>query len=124
MSPEELKEAQQKANDLIKAIYDDGEAEINERKYTFTVMSFNERRTVFAYTSKIMNMLASNDLSFVDTKEFKDIERDIIYKRITVDGVALSKKNVVQEHPEDYILFVTTVLQVISYPFLRGPSGG
>jgi len=124
MSPDELKEAQKKANDLIKAIYDDKEAEINGRIYTFTVMSFNERRTVFAYTSKIMGMLSNMDLSFVDDKEFKDIERDIIYKRVSVDDVSLSTKNVLHEHPEDYILFVTTVLQVISYPFLRGPSGG
>lgn len=125
MSPDEIKKAQKVAMDQIKAVFEDGHAEINERSYVFTVMTFEERRTVLAYLSTVRPMLAREDLSFLDSTEYKALERDILFKRITVDDMALGKrtKNIFDEFPEDYIMFVTTALQVISYPFLKGKSG-
>lgn len=123
MNAEELKEAQRKSMENIKAVFDDGHAEINERSYKFTVMTFSERRTIFAYMSSIKPLLAVEDFSFLDDPKFKEIEKNVIFKRVTVEDMALSKKNVFEDYPEDYLMFISTALMVISYPFLKGKSG-
>ena len=107
----------------IKAVYEDGKAVINGREYVFTVMTFSERRKVFAYMSSMQEQLNKGDFSFLEESKYREIERDIFYKRVTVDGMSLFKKNVLEENPEDYIIFVSTALMVISYPFLKGTLG-
>lgn len=111
--------------DIIKSVYEDKIATINEHDYEFGVMTFTERRTVFAYASKIAKNLESGDLSFIDDSEYKKIEKDIIFKRITYDKMSLSKKNVFEdeEFMVDYLKFVTIALAVISYPFTKGGIG-
>jgi len=106
----------------IKAVYDDGKATINGRDYTFNKMMFGERRAVFAYTSSVQNRLSTGDFSFLDEPKFKHIE-DIINRNVTLDGMTLSKKNPFEEHVEDYVMFISTALGVISYPFLNGDTG-
>lgn len=123
MTKEEREVAIKKAQEQTKAVFEDGYANINERKYVFTVMTFSERRSVFAYMSSIKGRLAVEDFSFLDESKFKELEREVIFRRVTVDDMALSKKNIFEDHPEDYLLFITTALMVISYPFLKGMSG-
>lgn len=117
-----MAENSQKQLDIIKDVYDDGIAEINGRKYTFGVMTFIERRKVFAYTSSIQNKLLNGDFSFLSSKEFAEIE-ELIFKRVTLDDMSLSKKNPFDDYPEDYIMFISISLNVISYPFLKGSFG-
>ena len=121
MSKEELT-LQEQAQEQIKAIYDDGVAEINGREYKFTDMTFSERRSVFAYTSKVKHLLANQNLSFIDDDGFKKIET-IIHKRVTLDGDSLNKKNPFNEFTEDYIQFTIIAFGVISYPFTKGGAG-
>lgn len=113
---------QEQAQAQIKAIYDDGIAEINGREYKFTTMTFGERRSVFAYMSKIKPLLVTSNFSFMDDDEFKKIET-IIFKRVTLDGDSLSKKNSFNEFMEDYIQFTIIAFGVISYPFTKGGIG-
>jgi len=122
MNSEDLETAQFDAQAQIKAIYDDGVATIHGRDYTFTVMTFGERRSVFAYMSKIQHLLTAGNFSFIDDAEFKKVET-IIYKRVTLNGDTLLSKNPFEEYAEDYIMFITVALGVISYPFIRGETG-
>ena len=108
--------------DQIKSVYDDGEAEINGRSYNFGVMTFTERRKVFAYTSSIQGQLQTGNFSFLDDDKFKDVEK-VILRNVTLEGQSLSKKNPFEDYPEDYIIFISTALNVISYPFLKGSFG-
>lgn len=114
---------QEQGLEQIKSVYYDGVAEINGREYQFGVMTFSERRSVFAYMSSVERHIQQGDFSFIDEPKFKDLEKNIIFKRVTFDGMALSKKNMFEEFPEDYMVFVTTALMVISYPFLKGQLG-
>jgi len=113
---------QEQAQEQIKAIYEDKVATINGRDYTFTTMTFSERRSVFAYTSKVKHLLANQNLSFIDDDEFKKIET-IIHKRVTLNGDSLAKKNPFNEFMEDYIQFTIIAFGVISYPFTKGGAG-
>jgi hypothetical protein len=101
----ELNSEQKKAAlDSIKAVYDDGEADINGRVYKFGVMTFTERRKVFAYTSQIQHRLQSGDFSFLAEEEYLKIE-NIIFKRTTFDDMSLAKVNPFEEYMEDYMIF-------------------
>lgn len=122
MSKKMTDEQKQAAQNNIKDIFEDGVAEINGREYKFGVMTFIERRKVFAYTSKIQSNIQDMDLSFLATDEFAKIE-EIIFKRTTFEDMSLFKKNPFEVYMEDYFIFVTTALQVISYPFLKGSFG-
>ena len=110
----------EEAKDLIKQTYEDGEAEINGRKYTFSKFVHAERRKVFAYMSSIQELLVRGDFSFLDNSTYLGIEK-LIFDKVLFEGVQLSKKqHHFEQYPEDYILLVSTCLQVISYPFLKG----
>jgi len=118
MKPED-KEQLAQARAMIKAVYDDGEAEINGRKYVFGKMVHKQRRKVFAFYSKVADAANSGDLSFLDSAEF-DTVMDVIGKVTLFDGQALVKLGDEhwEEHPEDYIPFITTAMAVISFPFM------
>lgn len=114
----------QEALSMIKAVYDDGVAEINGREYHFTKMRHEKRRRIFAFYTSIANELQSGSFAFLDSKNFSDIEK-LINDSILFDGSLISKMpDHWDEYPEDYITFVSTALGVISYPFLRGNSSG
>lgn len=105
---------------MIKAVYEDGIAEINGREYKFLGTTHQKRRKVFAFFSALQHRIAAGDFSFLDSPEFKPVE-DVINDIVTFDGNLISKsKNHWEEYPEDYVKFISTALGVISYPFLKG----
>ena len=106
--------------DIVKSIYDDGIAEINGREYKFLPMAHKERKFVFAYTTSITNELEKGNFSFMSSKEFEAVEK-VIQERVAYDGIQLSKREKhFDDYPEDYIMFVSSAMGVISYPFLKG----
>lgn len=106
------------AQAMIKAIFEDGEAEINGRKYTYLRMTHRQRRKVFAFYSKVSHRIQAQDISFIDTPEFDAIEA-VIQAAVTFDSSLLSKlgDSHWEAHPADYVTFITTSLAVISFPF-------
>jgi len=112
-----------KAQEQIKAVYDDGIATINGRDYTFCKMTFSERRKVFAYMTSIQKELQEGNFTFVDSKIFKEDIEKTIFRNVTLEGMSLLKKNPFENYIEDYVPFITTALGVISYPFLKGGDG-
>lgn len=115
---------EKKALDMIRAVYDDGEATINGRTYKLTKATHKKRRKVFAFFTKHGSEIQAGNFSFLDTEEFASVE-SVINDLVMFDGNLLSR---ISEHwedyPEDYMLFVPTMLGAISYPFLRGVAGG
>ena len=113
-----------KALEMIKAVYEDQEAEINGRIYKFTKLTHPLRLQVFSFYSKLASQLQGGDMSFLTSNEFKPVSK-LIEDRINFEGSSISKtKDHWEEYPEDYVLFVTTALSVISYPFLKGTVQG
>lgn len=116
----EQKEQASRALAMIKAVHDDGEATINGRVYKFTEMKHKQRRKVFAYYSQVAPLVQANDLGFLDAPEFEPVEA-VINSAVTIDGSLLSVIGDTHwdKYPEDYLVFIATALQVISYPFMR-----
>ncbi len=116
------KEQQEKALAMIKAVYNDGFAEINGNRYDFAAMTHKKRRKVFAFFTSIAGELTHQSMAFLDTDRFDEIER-LMFDYVLYDGVQLSKQ---PEHfesfPGDYIMLITTALQVISLPFMGGST--
>ena len=114
------KTKEQEALDQIKAVYDDNCAEINGRKYKFTITTHITRRKIFAFFSKVQHDIKRGDFSFLASSEFAKIEKEI-NNIITFDGNLLGKiDDHWEEYPEDYLNFISVALGVISYPFLKG----
>ena len=122
VNDKELKEKQRKALEMIKAVYKDGFAEINGNRYDFAAMTHKKRRKVFAFFTGIASELSRQSLEFLDSERFEEIER-LMFDYVLFDGVQLSKQ---QEHfesfPGDYVMLITTALQVISLPFMGGSN--
>lgn len=116
------KEQQNKALEMIKAVYNDSFADINGNRYEFASMTHKKRRKVFAFFTGIASELSRQSMEFLDTERFEEIER-VMFDYILFDGVQLSKQ---PDHFEnfsgDYILLITTALQVISLPFMAGSN--
>ncbi len=105
--------------DHVKEIYDDKCATIGSNDYHFTTMTHKQRRKIFAFFTRINN----GDMSFLDWPDFDAIEK-LICDRVTFNGMQISKlPGHWEQYPEDYILFITTAMAVISYPFLKGVNG-
>lgn len=104
--------------EMIEAVYLDGEAEINGRVYKFCNMTHKQRRRVFAFYSRIAPQADRSDMSFLDTPEFEAVEA-VINNAVTYNDSLLSKlgDSHWEKYEEDYILFVSTALGAISYPF-------
>lgn len=119
MTPEEKTRQAALAAEMIKDCYTDGEAEINGRKYKFLAMTHKQRRKVFAYFTKIAPRVSAQDLSFLDSEEFEPVEA-VILDAVTLDDSLLSKLGDAhwEKHPGDFVPFMSTALQVISYPFM------
>jgi len=124
MTPEQQAEFNA-AREMIRAVFEDGEAEINGRVYMFTKMVHKQRRQVFAFYSRIAQLAQSGDLSFLDTPDFEKV-MDTISRVVTFEDSTLQRLG--DEHwehyPEDYVPFITTAMAVISYPFMSAnPTG-
>jgi hypothetical protein len=118
------KDQAQKAIEMIKAVYDDGFAEINGRRYEFNKTTHNKRLQVWAFYSANQELIQRQDFSFFTTPEWARCE-SVINDIVTFEGDLLSRRpGHWDEYPEDFLTFVTTALAVISYPFIRGGSTG
>lgn len=115
-------EKQKKALEMIKAVYDDGYAEINGNRYEFAKMTHKKRRKVFAFFTGIASEMTRQSMEFLDTERFEEIER-VMFDYVLFDGVQLSKQpDHFEEYTGDYIMLITTALQVISLPFMAGSN--
>lgn len=115
-------EKQKKALEMIKAVYDDGYAEINGNRYEFAKMTHKKRRKVFAFFTGIASEMTRQSMEFLDTERFEEIER-LMFDYVLFDGVQLSKQpEHFEEYAGDYIMLITTALQVISLPFMAGSN--
>ncbi len=115
-------EKQKKALEMIKAVYDDGYAEINGNRYEFAKMTHKKRRKVFAFFTGIASEMTRQSMEFLDTDRFEEIER-LMFDYVLFDGVQLSKQpDHFEEYAGDYIMLITTALQVISLPFMGGSN--
>ena len=85
-------------------------------------MTHKKRRKVFAFFTGIASELSRKSLEFLDSERFEEIER-LMFDYVLFDGVQLSKQ---PEHfesfPGDYVMLITTALQVISLPFMGGSN--
>lgn len=114
-----MQEQREKAVAMVRAVYEDGEAEINGRKYKFHKMTHVERRKVFAFYSSVAPQLREDNMAFLDTPVYAAVE-DVMWSNISFNGLTLNKmRDHWDEFPEDYIRLVATSLAVISYPFTR-----
>lgn len=113
-----MDEQKKAALDMIKAVYEDGEAEINGRIYTFCKMTHKQRRKVFSFYTQVAAAVERNDFGFLDTPAFEPVE-NVINNAVSIDGSLLSKvgDGHWEDHPDDYITFISTAMTVISYPF-------
>jgi hypothetical protein len=116
---------QNTAIDMVKAVHDDQEATLpSGRTYQLTKMTHNQRRRVFAFFSKRQGEIQAGDFSFLDSADFEPVEK-VILDTVLYEDQQLSKlKNHFDQFPEDYVIFITTMLGVYSYPFLKGNLGG
>jgi len=116
------KDKQKEALDMIRAVYDDGYAEINGNRYEFATMTHKKRRKVFAFFTGIASELGRQSLEFLDTDRFEEVER-VMFDYVLFDGIQLSKQpDHFESYPAGYVILVTTALQVISWPFMGGSN--
>lgn len=109
---------QQQAMNQIKAVYEEGKAEINGREYVFNKMTHKERRKVFAFMTKVQEDMQRGSFWWLESPEFAEVEQ-IIERNVTYNDVALNKlDNHWDNYPGDYVTFISTALGVISYPFM------
>jgi hypothetical protein len=112
-------EQRQAALAQIKAIYEDGEAEINGRKYKLHKMQHVDRRKVFAFYSGVQTKINAGDFGFLESPVFADAEK-VMWSAVSLDGELISKRrDHWEEYPEDYITLAISVMGVMSYPFIR-----
>lgn len=111
------------AVDMARAVHEDKCATINGRDYEITSVTHKNRRKVFAFYSKVGESIGRGDFSFMDTDEWDVVEKTI-ENIVLFNGCLLSKSaGHWEEHPQDYITFVATMLVAISYPFFQGGNG-
>jgi hypothetical protein len=114
----------QQALSMLKAVHDDQSATLpSGREYKLTKMTHKQRRRVFAFFTKKQKEIQNGDFSFLDSAEFEPVEK-VIMDTVLFEDAQLSKSpNHWEEYPEDYVIFITTMLGAISYPFLSGSLG-
>lgn len=114
-----LEEQRQAAMAQIRAVYEDGEAEINGRRYTFHKMQHVERRKVFAFQTSVQHQMRAGDFGFLDSPVYAAVEQ-VMWNSVSFQGELISKRrDHWEEFPEDYMQLVSVSLGVMSYPFIR-----
>lgn len=106
--------------ETIKQIIDDNNLEINGRVYNLTPTTHERRLKVFAFFTSIQNQLQTGDFSFLVDNRYKEVEKIITDMVLFENGILTKEVNHFEKYPEDFILFITTMLMVVSYPFLKG----
>jgi hypothetical protein len=103
----------------VKAVYEDGEAEINGRIYKFHKMQHVERRKVFAFFTSVQRQINAQDFSFLDTPAYAAVE-EVMWSNISFGGITINKlRDHWDEFAEDYVRLVSVAMGVMSYPFIR-----
>ena len=117
-TPEEL-EKFKAGQAMIRAVFEDQEAEINGRAYKMTRMTHKQRRKVFAFYTRVGKQVETGDMSFIDSAEFEPVEK-VINSVITYNDSLLSILGDAhwEKYPDDYVTFIMTMLPAISFPFL------
>ena len=119
-TPEQQAEA---ARAMIKAVHEDKCATINGRDYQLTSINHIKRRKVFAFFSRIQGDLQRGDFWWLDSKDWAEVEK-VIENCVTYNGDLISRRERHwEEFPQDYILFVQTMLGALSFPFLPENAG-
>ena len=119
-----LEEQQAAAREMVKAVYEDGTAEINGRHYVFGKVHHQQRLAVFSYFTSIKHKVTVGDFSFMTTKEYNKA-LEVIQKNVTFEDSALNRQEGHwDKYPEDYINFVITAFGVFSYPFMPASAMG
>lgn len=120
MSDEKTNISADDFREMVKQCYDDREMTIHGRTYEFGPINHKKRLPIYAYLSQVAGPLSDGDMSFMGTPEWVKIEQSIC-------SVILFEKSQItklpthwDKYPEDYLMFCTTALSVISYPFLAG----
>lgn len=112
------------ALDMIKNVYDEKKAEINGRIYVILNTTHKKRRKIFAFFSKYQSQVVANDYSFLESDDF-DLIEGLINNLVSFNGDLISRiPDHWEKYPEDYVLFIVTMLGAMSYPFFRGVVGG
>ena len=115
----------QQALAMLQSVHDDQAATLpSGRVYTLTKMTHKQRRRVFAFFTRKQREIQGGDYSFLDSLEFEPVEKVIMETVLFEDGQLSKSPNHWEDYPEDYVLFITTMLGAISYPFLSGSLGG
>lgn len=117
-----LEEQRQAALEQVRAVYEDGEAEVNGRTYKFHKMVHVDRRKVFAFQSSVQHQMSAGNFAFLDTPAFAQVE-EVLWKNISFDGALISRlRDHWEEFPEDYMQLVGVAMGVMSYPFIRAAA--
>lgn len=116
-------EERNEALSIIKDVCEEGLAEINGRTYVITKTNHAKRRQIFAFFSAHNADISASNYSFLDSTEFDKIE-SVINNIVTFEGQLISKiGNHWDTYPEDYLMYIMTMMGAISYPFLKGNVG-
>lgn len=94
----------------------------NGRDYHILKLTHGKRIKVFGYYSSLRDMLANEDFSFMVTPEFKEVEA-VILNNTSFEDTVLSKRTGHfddDDYIEDYIEFILVMMNVFSYPLLKG----
>lgn len=104
----------------VRAVYEDSKATINGREYTIAKMNHKQRRKVFAFFSKVQQDMNRGNFWWLESSEWADVEA-VIESHVLFNGEKLANLDTHWDnYPEDYMLFVSTMLGAMSYPFLSG----
>lgn len=108
---------------VVKAVYEDGMAEINGTEYVFGKVNHKIRRKIYAFYTGIAQEVQRGSFEFLDRPDYQSIE-NVIGDNILVNDMQISKiPGYWDNKPEDYLKLITTSMAVFSYPFLRGNAG-
>ena len=107
---------------LIKQIIDDRCITIHERNYNLTPTTHERRVKVLAFFTKIQKQLTDGDFTFLVDKDYKEVEKILTDCTLFENGILTKEVNHWEKFPEDFLIYVTNMLVVISYPFLQGKT--
>lgn len=114
------KEEEKRQLNLVAQCYEDKEAEINGRKYTFDKTKHTLRLKIFAFQSSIAQDMKVHNFEFLDTNKFREIEK-LMFQYVFFEGQMLGTlKNHFEEYGEDYITLITIAMAVFTYPLHKG----
>lgn len=120
MSKEKTETETEQALEMIKAVYDDGVATINDRDYKFLTATHKKRLDVFAFFTKYQNEMQAGNMSCLASPEYGAVIK-VIQSVVTFEDSTLNKLvGHWDTYPQDFLPFIQTAMGVICYPFLPG----